>query len=143
MLASSVLSSPTWPRVTSCAPGLEQQLIDAGFTVEARHDYLVCSPDSLTVQVLPDGFELAEPATDAQRVGQVAVQNEAFGEQPVATPADITRLRRMQDNGGVVMQVRSTDGVCVAGGLATPPCAGVSEVAGIAVRREFRCRGYR
>ncbi|SCL20405.1 Acetyltransferase (GNAT) domain-containing protein [Micromonospora rhizosphaerae] len=132
---------PRLEYVTSCAPGLEQQLIDAGFTVEARHDYLVCSPDSLTVPATPDGFEVAEPATDAQRAGLVAVQNEAFGEEPVATPADIARVRRVQDNGGVVMLVRNGDGVCVAGGQATPPSAGVSEVAGIAVRKECRRRG--
>src|SRR5258707_15646205 len=28
--------------VTSCAPTLEALLLAAGFTVEARHDYLVC-----------------------------------------------------------------------------------------------------
>jgi ribosomal protein S18 acetylase RimI-like enzyme len=132
---------PRLEYVVSCAPGLEQQLLDAGFTVEARHDYLVCSPDSLTVPAVPDGFELAEPATDEQRAGQVAVQNEAFGGEPAVTPADIARVRRTQDNGGVVMLVRSVDGVYVAGGQAAPPGAGVSEVAGIAVREAFRRRG--
>jgi ribosomal protein S18 acetylase RimI-like enzyme len=132
---------PRLEYVISCAPGLEQQLLDAGFTVEARHDYLVCSPDSLTMPALPEGFELAEPATDEERAGVVAAQNEAFGAEPTATPADIARVRRTQDSGGVVMLVRGVDGGYVAGGQAAPPGAGVTEVAGIAVRERFRRRG--
>lgn len=132
---------PRLEYVTSCAQGLEEQLLDSGFTVEARHDYLVCSPDSLMTPALPDGFELLEPTTDAQRAGQLAVQNEAFGGEPTVTSADIARVRRAQDNGGVVMLVRGLDGACVAGGQAAAPCAGVSEVAGIAVGKEFRRRG--
>jgi FR47-like protein len=99
---------PRLEYVTSGAPALEQLLLDAGFTVEARHDYLVCSPGALTVPPLPDGYEVAEPTTDALRIEQLAVQNEAFGGEPVATPADAARLRRQQDNGGVVLQVRDT-----------------------------------
>ncbi|GGM29361.1 GNAT family N-acetyltransferase [Dactylosporangium sucinum] len=132
---------PRLEYVASCAPDLEQQLIDAGFSVEARHDYLVCFPDSLSAPATPDGFEFAEPATDEQRASAVTVQNEAFGADPVATLADVARVRRMQDNGGVVMLVRSNDGVCVATGQATAPRAGVSEVAGIAVGKAFRRRG--
>jgi ribosomal protein S18 acetylase RimI-like enzyme len=133
---------PRLEYVTSGAPALEQLLLDAGFTVEARHDYLVCSPATLTVPPLPDGYEVAEPATDGLRIDQLAVQNEAFGGEPVATPADAARLRRQQDNGGVVLQVRDTaNNVCAAGGGASPPLAGVSEVAGIAVGQPFRRRG--
>ncbi|WP_460527395.1 GNAT family N-acetyltransferase [Flindersiella endophytica] len=133
---------PRLEYVTSCAPALEQLLLEAGFTVEARHDYLICSPSTLTVPPLPEGYEIAEPATDARRAEQWAVQNEAFGGEPVATPADVARLRRQQDSGGVVLQVRHTaDDTCVAGGGASPPLAGTSEVAGIAVGKAFRRRG--
>src|ERR1700716_410779 len=34
---------PRLEYVVSSAPDLEQQLVAAGFAVEARHDYLVCS----------------------------------------------------------------------------------------------------
>jgi ribosomal protein S18 acetylase RimI-like enzyme len=132
---------PRLEYVTSSAPSLERHLLEAGFTVEARHDYLVCSPESLTVPALPEAFELAEPATDDDIAGVVAAQNEAFGAEPTATPADIARVRRTQGNGGVVMLVRSLDGAYVGGGQAAPPGAGVSEVAGIAVREAFRRRG--
>ncbi|MBF9132150.1 GNAT family N-acetyltransferase [Plantactinospora sp. S1510] len=132
---------PRLEYVTTCAPGLERQLLDAGFGVEARHDYLVCSPDSLTMPAVPDGFEIAEPATDEDRAGAVAAQNEAFGGEPTATPADVARIRRTQDNGGVVMYARGPDGSYVGGGQASPPGEGVTEVAGIAVRDAFRRRG--
>jgi ribosomal protein S18 acetylase RimI-like enzyme len=132
---------PRLEYVTRCAPGLEQQLLEAGFTVEARHQYLVCSPDSLTVPVTPTGFDITEPATDTERAGVVAAQNEAFGAEPTATAADIARVRRTQDNGGVVMLARGNDGAYVGGGQAAPPGAGISEVAGIGVREAFRRRG--
>jgi ribosomal protein S18 acetylase RimI-like enzyme len=132
---------PRLEYVTSCAPALEQLLIDAGFAVEERHDYLVCSPGTLTVPGLPDGFEIAEPTTDAQRIEMVAVQNDAFGGEPTATEADADRMRRLRDNGGVVLGVRNADAAYVAGGVANPQLAGVSEVAGIAVGKAFRRRG--
>lgn len=132
---------PRLEYVTSCAPALEPLLTDAGFTVEARHDYLVCSPATLTVPDLPDGFHVVEPATDAERMELLAVQNEAFGGEPAATPDDAARMRRMQDNGGVALGVRHAGATFVAGGAANPPAAGVSEVAGIAVGEPFRRRG--
>jgi len=60
---------PRLEYVTSCAPGLEALLAGAGFTVEARHDYLVCTPDGLVTPPAPDGYELCEPATERQRAG--------------------------------------------------------------------------
>lgn len=132
---------PRLEYVTSCAPTLEKQLLQAGFAVEARHEYLTCTPGSLALAAVPKGFEIAEPATDEEWAGVVAAQNEAFGGEPVATPADVARLRRTQESGGVVMFARAVDGFYVGGGQATPPGAGVSEVAGIAVREPYRRRG--
>ncbi|MEV4625742.1 GNAT family N-acetyltransferase [Micromonospora sp. NPDC049523] len=132
---------PRLEYVTSCAPGLERQLLEAGFTVEARHQYLVCSPESLAPAVPPSGFEIVEPTTDEARAGGLAAQNEAFGGDPTATPADVARVRRTQDSGGVVMVARADDGTYVGGGQSSPPGAGISEVAGIGVRPGFRRRG--
>ncbi|MGW0435636.1 GNAT family N-acetyltransferase [Micromonospora sp. NPDC003197] len=133
---------PRLEYVTSCAPDLEQLLLAAGFTVEARHDYLVCSPAALVVPAIPEGFEIAVPRTDEDRAGLVAAQNEAFGGEPVATASDVARIRRTQQNGGVVMLARDLgSGRIVGGGQAAPPGGGVAEVAGIAVRRGFRRQG--
>jgi len=133
---------PRLEYVTSCAPALEQQLLDAGFTVEARHDYLVCTPDSLAIPTAPEGIEIEEPTTDQDRADVVAAQNEAFGGEPIATASDVDRIWRTQSNGGVVMLARSVDDRrVVGGGQAAPPGGGVAEVAGIAVRDRFRRRG--
>lgn len=132
---------PRLEYVTSCAPDLEKHLLDAGFAIEARHRYLVCTPDSLTVPARPDGFEIVEPATDEERAGGLGALSEAFGGTLTVTPADIARSRRTQDRGGVVLVARSTDGTYVGGGQASPPGAGLSEVAGIGVRERFRRRG--
>ncbi|MEO3745241.1 GNAT family N-acetyltransferase [Plantactinospora sp. B5E13] len=132
---------PRLEYVTSCAPGLEVLLTAAGFTVEARHTYLLCTPDTLRTPPTPDRLDLHEPATDPQRAALISAQNEAFGGDPVATEADVTRLRRMQGNGGVAVMALTDDGTCAGGGGAVPPADAVSEVAGIAVRTPYRGRG--
>jgi ribosomal protein S18 acetylase RimI-like enzyme len=136
---------PRLEYVVSSAPDLEQQLVAAGFAVEARHDYLVCSPDSLVVPAVPAGIEMVEPATDDERADLAAAQGEAFGGEVNVTPADVARMRRNQDNGAVVLLARVgvPDGAsyCVGGGQASAPAAGTSEVAGIAVREAYRRRG--
>ncbi|OJF15628.1 GNAT family N-acetyltransferase [Couchioplanes caeruleus] len=132
---------PRLEYVTSCSPSLESLLLTAGFVVEARHDYLVCTPDSVITPPAPAGFSLHEPATEEQRAALVRAQNDAFGGEPVAAEADVARLRRLQSNGGVaVMAVTGAD-ICAGGGQAVPPNGAVSEVAGIAVREPYRQRG--
>jgi len=132
---------PRLEYVTSCAPGLEALLTAAGFTVEARHEYLVCSPGSLTTPPTPDGFDLREPSTEEQRAAMMSAQHDAFGGEPVASEADVARIRRLQSSGGIAVMAVNGDGTCAGGGLAVAPNAGVSEVAGIAVREPYRRRG--
>ncbi|MFG1606270.1 GNAT family N-acetyltransferase [Actinoplanes sp. NPDC049265] len=143
---------PRLEYVTTCAPELEALLTAAGFEVEARHEYLVCSARTLTTPDVPDGFELRQPVSDEDVAALISAQNEAFGGEPVASPADVDRLRRRQAEGGVaVLAVSAGDvapgpdgqgrGACVGGGQAVPPRDAVSEVTGIAVRRPYRRRG--
>ncbi|WP_430780254.1 GNAT family N-acetyltransferase [Actinoplanes sp. G11-F43] len=133
---------PRLEYVTSCSPELEALLLGAGFTVEERNQYLICSPSTLLAPPVPQGLVLLEPETDGDRAGIVAAQNEAFGDfADDPSPAAIARLRRCQERGGVVLGARTADGVWAGGGQATPPDDGLSEVAGIAVREKFRRRG--
>ncbi|MFG1721132.1 GNAT family N-acetyltransferase [Micromonospora chalcea] len=132
---------PRLEYVTSCATDLEALLTAAGFTVEARHTYLVCVPDTLASPPVPDHLSLCEPGADWQRAALISVQNEAFGGDPVASEADVARLRRQQDAGGVAVMAVSDDGTCAGGGGAAAPVSAVSEVAGIAVRAPYRRRG--
>jgi len=133
---------PRLEYVVSSAPDLEGQLLAAGFTVEARHDYLVCTPQTFGDSVPPAGFEILEPVTDDEIGGMVGAQNEAFGGAFEVGAADVNRIRRNVSRGGFVLFARSVPDAVPAGGAgASPPSAGMSEVAGIAVREAFRRRG--
>ncbi|WP_426513385.1 GNAT family N-acetyltransferase [Dactylosporangium sp. McL0621] len=116
-------------------------LVATGFTVEARHTYLVCLPDTLKTPPTPGGFGLSEPATEIQRAALVSAQNNAFGGEPVPSEADVARLRRLQTAGGVAVMAVTDNGTCAGGGQAVPPNDAVSEVAGIAVRTPYRRQG--
>ncbi|AGZ43756.1 GNAT family N-acetyltransferase [Actinoplanes friuliensis] len=132
---------PRLEYVSSTAPGLEALLGAAGFAVEARHDYLVCVPGSLTVPSTPDGYDVREPVTAEEIAALIRAQNEAFGGEPVATEADVARVKRLQAAGGIAIVAVASDGTCAGGGQAVPPGNNVSEVAGIAVRDQHRRRG--
>jgi ribosomal protein S18 acetylase RimI-like enzyme len=95
----------------------------------------------LVVPTVPAGVEIAAPASDDERAAMVAAQNEAFGAAFTSTAEDVTRMRRTEDQGGVVMLARSPVHGVVGGGQASPVNVGLSEVAGIAVRPAYRRRG--
>ncbi|MFF5081257.1 GNAT family N-acetyltransferase [Actinoplanes sp. NPDC000266] len=137
----SYARKPRLEYVVSTAPGLERLLLDAGFTVEERHEYLVCTPDSIQPRPAPDGYALHEPITDADRAAMIAAQNVAFGGDPIVTEADTARIEGLQSRGGIAVMVVAPDGTCAGGGVAVPPNDGVSEVAGIAVPKNHRRRG--
>jgi ribosomal protein S18 acetylase RimI-like enzyme len=132
---------PRLEYVTRCAPGLEALLAEAGFTVEARHDYLVCTAGRLTAQPAPTGFVVDDAVTAGQYAALISAQNEAFGGEPVATGADVARMQDLQSRGGIAVTAVITSGECAGGGQAVPPNDRVSEVAGIAVREPYRRRG--
>lgn len=132
---------PRLEYVTSCTPGLEALLATAGFTVEARHTYLLCLPGTLQTPPTPDHLGLHEPGTDVQRAALISAQNDAFGGAPVASEADVARLRHQQSAGGVAVMAVTDDGTCAGGGQAVPPTGAVSEVGAIAVRPPYRRQG--
>jgi ribosomal protein S18 acetylase RimI-like enzyme len=139
----AVSRKPRLEYVVSTAPMLEKLLLAAGFTVEERHEYLVCTSSTLAAGPVPAGFALREPATPAERHAMIDAQNAAFGGDATPSDADVARLTRVQSQGGVAIMAVTADrpGTTAGGGLAVAPNGGVSEVAGIAVRPEFRRRG--
>ncbi|GAA4926728.1 GNAT family N-acetyltransferase [Actinoplanes utahensis] len=132
---------PRLEYVVSTTPELEELLLGAGFTVEVRHRYLVCTPQTLTVPPVPEGLSLTEPTTDPQRAALSAATAEAFGALWEASEADVIRLRRSQERGGIAIAAFTASGECAGGGQATPPSDALCEVAGIGVREPFRRRG--
>ncbi|MEV4175873.1 GNAT family N-acetyltransferase [Nonomuraea sp. NPDC049709] len=133
--------TPRLEYVPAAAPQVEDALLAAGFTPEARYPLLVCSPDGVADADGP-GAVRVELVRDEPRLRQVAaVMNEAF-EAPEATDHDVERLRRVLDGGGLVAAaVDAETGEVVGGGQVGSPHRGVAEVAGIAVRKPYRRRG--
>jgi ribosomal protein S18 acetylase RimI-like enzyme len=125
------------------APAVEPALRAAGFTVEAVHQYLVCTPATLTVPVFADAEApvVETPAADEDYRAIDAALSDAFGGEFATTPEGAARLRRTQENGGAVRFVRAPDGACAGGAACSAPAVGTSELAGVGTRPAYRRRG--
>ncbi len=126
-------------------PAVEPALREAGFSVEAVHAYLVCTPDRLT---LPRNTEsgtvavpVAVPSTDEDFRAIDAALSEAFVGEFASSPEGAARLRRIQEDGGAVRFVRAPDGGCAGGATCSAPAVGTAELAGVGTRPAFRGRG--
>ncbi|MFE0464364.1 GNAT family N-acetyltransferase [Kitasatospora sp. NPDC058965] len=125
------------------APAVEPALRAAGFTVEAVHEYLVCTPRTLTVPQTgaADAPLVQAPASAADYTVIDAALAEAFTGEFTSSPEGAARLRRTQEGGGAVRFVRSPDGGCAGGALCSAPAVGTCELAGVGTRPAFRGRG--
>ncbi|SEO79826.1 FR47-like protein [Actinacidiphila rubida] len=137
------------PRVEfalSTAPAVEPALRAAGFTTEEVHEYLVCTPATLTMPP-PAARDSAfvprarTPHTDEEFDAIDAALAEAFGSEFDASPEGGARLRRIQDAGGVIRFVPSPGGGCAGAASCSAPAAGTGELSGVGTRPAFRGRG--
>jgi ribosomal protein S18 acetylase RimI-like enzyme len=143
-LVSAFRSASRRPRleyVVKCAPGLEELLLAAGFTVEERHEFLTCPPEALVSPPQVDGFVVRQPENRAELAAMVVAQGEAFDDAFEVRDADVDRLETLRQRGGFEVSAFASDGTCAGAGQAVPPSGGVSEIAGIAVRAPYRRRG--
>ncbi|GAA3392608.1 GNAT family N-acetyltransferase [Cryptosporangium minutisporangium] len=120
------------------APAVEPALRRAGFTTEARNEYLVCTPSTLA---LPAGVGVETPGTDDEYAQIDAALSEAFGGEFPPSRDGADRLRRIEDTGGAVRFVRASDGGCAGAGTCSPLAEGTAELAGVGTRPEYRGRG--
>ncbi|MBO3675378.1 GNAT family N-acetyltransferase [Streptomyces sp. NEAU-YJ-81] len=127
------------------APAVEPALREAGFSVEAVHAYLVCTPDRLTLpqdtESGPVAVPVAVPSTDEDYRAIDAALSEAFVGEFASSPEGAARLRRIQEDGGAVRFVRAPDGGCAGGATCSAPAVGTAELAGVGTRPAFRGRG--
>ncbi|MEV6130171.1 GNAT family N-acetyltransferase [Streptomyces violaceusniger] len=127
------------------APAVEPALREAGFSVEAVHAYLVCTPDRLTLlqdtESGPAAVPVAVPSTDEDYRAIDAALSEAFVGEFASSPEGAARLRRIQEDGGAVRFVRAPDGGCAGGATCSAPAVGTAELAGVGTRPAFRGRG--
>ncbi|GAA1960090.1 GNAT family N-acetyltransferase [Kitasatospora viridis] len=123
------------------APAVEPALRAAGFTVEATHEYLVCTPQTLAVPAGDDLPLVEVPATEEEYTAIDGALAEAFSGEFASSPEGVARLRRTQENGGAVRFVRAPDGRCAGAAGCSAPAVGTSELSGVGTRPEFRRRG--
>ncbi|MFD8262020.1 GNAT family N-acetyltransferase [Streptomyces griseoluteus] len=121
------------------APEVEPALRRAGFATEAVHEYLICTPATLT---RPAGLpSTRSPSADAEFAEIDAALTEAFGAEFPAPADGVSLLRRTQERGGAVRFVRAEDGACAGAASCSAPAEGTAELAGVGTRPAYRGRG--
>lgn len=113
----------------------------AGFGTEAVHEYLVCTPDTLTAPHSADAPHVETPTTDEEYAALDAALSEAFGGAFASSAEGSARLRRSQQNGGAVRFVRAPEGGCAGGASCSPPAEDTAELSGVGTRPAHRGRG--
>jgi N-acetylglutamate synthase-like GNAT family acetyltransferase len=131
---------PRLEYVAELAPAVEPALRAAGFEEELRTPLMIVKNAAAIAP--PDGFELLAPATDEQFEEAGAVQNDAYGENPIPLERAARSLRRTVEGGGVVVLARErATGTGVGAGVVVAPSGGASELTSVGVRERFRRRG--
>jgi ribosomal protein S18 acetylase RimI-like enzyme len=129
---------PRLEYMSDAAPGLEGDLIAEGFSIEARLPIMLRTPDPGVHNVGASGFDIFKATDDGDLAAAERAQAEAFG--GVSQGPD--GFKRAIAQGGIIVGARDlASGVIVGAGMATPPIDGISEIAGIGVREDFRRRG--
>ncbi|MER7829457.1 GNAT family N-acetyltransferase [Streptomyces sp. NPDC095602] len=123
------------------APAVAPALRAAGFATEAVHEYLVCTPHTLTAPESADSPRVESPATEEEFAELDAALAEAFGGVFAPSPQGAARLRRTQRSGGAVRFVRVPEGGIVGGASCSPPAEGTAELSGVGTRPAYRGRG--
>jgi ribosomal protein S18 acetylase RimI-like enzyme len=128
------------------APEVTARLEAAGFALERRIPLMACAPRMLRPVPSPDGVAVGFPASDAEYLGAASAQRDAFrdayAELEPAGPEDGASLRRLAENGGVVVvAVDEATGEAAGAGVCDSIHDGFGEVAGIGVRPRYRRRG--
>lgn len=132
---------PRLEYIADAAPDVETALLAHGFAIEQRFAVLTCTLDGVK-DISAEGIFIESISADGDIAEAANANAEAYAQPVAAEP-----LRRMIDQGGVLMLARDTrareknGGVGVGAGMATPPHEGITEVAGIGVRPAFRRRG--
>ncbi|MGF1426798.1 GNAT family N-acetyltransferase [Kitasatospora sp. LaBMicrA B282] len=130
----------------NAAPAVEAALRAAGFTTEAEHEYLICTPATLAEPVGTPGsaavaLKVETPETDEEYLAVDAALAEAFSGEFASSPEGGARLRRQQEAGGAIRFVRAADGSCAGGAGVSPIAVGTTELAGVGTRPAHRGQG--
>jgi GNAT superfamily N-acetyltransferase len=134
--------TPRLEYLMSMSPLVEPALLKHGFTVEARLPLMACNPEKLSEVECPDEVEIVIAEEDATLRAAAGAQNEAYSEGRGASDADVARLKHAVGLGAMVLLARDRQrGEAAGAGLYAAPLDGVTEIAGLGVRPQFRRRG--
>jgi hypothetical protein len=123
------------------APNVERALVLSGFSLEGRLPVMICKMETEKQFPCPEGIEIVTAQDDETLRAAAHTQNEAYGEANT-TEADVARLRRTVQSGGMVLLARDLHtGEPAGSGLYSSPFGGVTEIAAVGVRSLFRRRG--
>lgn len=131
---------PRLEYIPALAPALEARLAESGFTREGELPLMLCTRESLRLGDVPTRAECQLASSGKALRDAAEVQNAAYGAGP-ATAADIDRLQRTVDGGGLVALARGGDGAPIGSGLVSAPSEGVAEVAAVGVLEGERRQG--
>jgi len=126
----------------TAAPAVETALLAAGFTLEGRLPVMTCTPESLRDIAAPEGIEIGTATSDDDFFASLAVANEAYNEPGSPDQAKVARRAAAVAAGlGCVLARDAASGDPAGSGGYTIPYNGVTEIAGIGVRPQYRRRG--
>jgi len=133
---------PRLEYVPAAAPAVEPSLVAAGFTVEGRSPVFGCRRGAAAELAAPHGISFAIVDSDNDLLDVVRVQHAAYHGTETPGPADVARLRRLNERGGIVALARdSATGEPVGAGVCDNPLEGVSELAAVGVAGAYQRRG--
>lgn len=133
---------PRLEYISLVAPAVEEPLIAAGFTVEGQLPLMITSFSWLADWRDPSGISLLVPQTDDDLYAMAVVQAEAFQDPRAPTREVVARRREGLANGSLAILAKDANsGAVVGAGSCSPIRDGLTEVAGIGVRAEYRRRG--
>lgn len=130
---------PRTEYLPALAPAVEPALLEAGFEVELRGPLMACTAAQAAPPVPGLTLETLDKAGPFEPLAAfIAIQREAFGDDPGDPQADVAAFRRRA--GGTSVLARA-DGVPVGAGSLLHPQLGCAEVVGIGTAPAYRGRG--
>jgi GNAT superfamily N-acetyltransferase len=130
---------PRTEYLPTLAPAVERALLDAGFDVELRGPLMACTATQVVPPVAGLTLETLDRAGPFEPLAAfIAIQREAFGDDPGDPQADVAALRRRAGGTSVLARI---DGQPAATGTLLLPQLGCAEVAGIGTAPAYRGRG--
>ncbi len=136
--------TPRFEFMYEYAPGLPSLLEAAGFTQEARQQFMVCTPETFRPAPPVPGLAITQVRRESllhEALELLAAQRRGFdpAEARPVTEAEAAEFLHGLDGTGAF--VARLDGEPVAAGMHAEPLDGVAEVFGLATLEAFRRRG--